>query len=174
VRTFNRSRKEDEGKGRGTIDVGSQLNWGPGKYEMVLTARVDVDGQRETIYAPAVTVDVIRAYEIEPEVTSIRPGAETELVAQLKREPGFSSPVEVKAENLPLDVECETVTVAPDTTAMRVPCKVGAKVETGEYEIDLASSSVVIGDDGREIPITRPPVKAKLRVVGHDGKLAAR
>lgn len=165
VRTFNRSRKEDQGKAQGTLDVGSQLSWGPGKYEMVLTARVNVNGKRETIYAPAVTVDVIRTYEIEPEVASLRAGAETELVAQLKREPGFESPVQIKAENLPLDVECEAVTVAPDSSAVRVGCKAGVKVEAGEYEIDLASSSVVVGEDGREIPITRPPVKATLRVV---------
>ncbi len=174
VRTFNRPRKEDKGKANGTFDVGSQLSWGPGKYEMVLTAQIKVDGDEETIYAPAITVDVIRAYEIEPQVTSIQPGAETELLAELKREPGFSSPVEIKPENLPLDVECESVTVAPDTNALRVPCKAGRDVEPGEYEIDLASSSVVVGDEGREIPITRPAVKAKLQVIRKGAKLAAR
>ena len=172
VRTFNRPRKEDKGKARGTFDVGSQLSWGPGKYEIVLTAQVNVDGRKETIYAPAVTVDVIRAYEIEPEVTLVRPGAEAELVAQLKREPGFSSAVEIKPENLPLHVECESVTVAPDTDRLRVPCRAGPDAELGEYEIDLASSSVVVGDEGREIPITRPAVKAKLQVVRKGARLA--
>jgi hypothetical protein len=174
VRTFNRPRKEDKGKAKGTFDVGSQLGWGPGKYELVLAAQVNIDGSKETIYAPAITVDVIRAYEIEPEVISLQPGAKGHLVARLKREPGFASPVEIKPENLPLDVTCDPITADPDTHELRLPCTAAPNANPGEYEIDLASSSVVQTDEGREIPITQPAVKAKLQVLRKGGKLASR
>ena len=174
VRTFNRLRKGDIGKAHGAFDVGSQLGWGPGKYEIVLAAEVNMDGRKETIYAPAVTVDVIRAYEIEPEVTSLRPGAEGYLVARLRREPGFSSSVEIKPENLPLDVTCGPITAEPDIEEIRLPCTAGPDAYPGEYEIDLASSSVVISDAGHRIPITQPAVKAKLQVLRKAANLAAR
>lgn len=172
VRTFNRPRKGDKGKAQGIFDVGSQLGWGPGKYELVLAARINLDGQNQTVYAPAVTVDVIHAYEIEPEVTSLQPGAEGHLVARLKREPGFASAVEIKPENLPLDVTCDPITADPDTNELRLPCTAAPNAHPGEYEIDLASSSTVLTDEGREIPISQPAVKAKLQVLS--SKLAAR
>ena len=174
VRTFNRLRKGDIGKPRGVFDVGSQLGWGPGKYEIVLAAEVNIDGGKETVYAPAVTVDVIRAYEIEPEVTSLRPGGEGYLAARLKREPGFSSSVEIKPENLPLDITCDPITAEPDIEEFRLPCTAGPDAFPGEYEIDLASSSVVISEQGRRIPITQPAVKARLQVLRKGAKLAVR
>ncbi len=174
VRTFNRPRKGDKGKAHGTFDVGSQLGWGPGKYEIVLAARVKMDGRDKTVYGPAVTVDVISAYEIEPQVTSLQPGTEGHLVARLKREPGFASPVEIKPENLPLDVTCDPIIADPDTDELRLPCTADANANPGEYEIDLASSSTVQTDEGREIPITQPAVKAKLQVLRKGEKLASR
>ena len=129
---------------------------------------------KETVYAPAVTVDVIRAYEIEPEVTSLRPGGEGYLAARLKREPGFSSSVEIKPENLPLDVTCDPMTAEPAIEEFRLPCTAGPDAYPGEYEIDLASSSVVISEQGRRIPITQPAVKARLQVLRKGANLAVR
>ena len=174
VRTFNRPRKGDKGKAQGTFDVGSQLGWGPGKYEIVLAARVKIDGRDQTVYASAVTVDVIRAYEIEPEVTSLQPGAEGHLVARLKREPGFASAVEIKPENLPLDVTCDPITAKADTNELRLPCTAAPSADPGEYEIDLASSSTVRTDEGREIPITQPAVKARLEILRKVSDVASR
>ena len=135
---------------------------------------MNIDGRNETVYAPAVTVEVIRAYEIEPEVTSLRPGDTGYLAARLKREPGFSSSVAIKPENLPLDVTCDPITAEPDIEEFRLTCTAGPDAYPGEYEIDLASSSVVISEQGRRIPITQPAVKAKLQVLSNAAKLAVR
>ena len=90
---------------------------------------------RQTIYSPALTIDVVRAYEVEPaeEVTTLQPGGTTELAARLRREEGFDREVEVKAENLPLGVACETAKVAGTQSEFRILCKVEADAAGGEF-----------------------------------------
>ena len=166
VRVARRLERDPKNPNQGVFVLGSQVGWGPGKFEVVLPARIRVDGREETIYSPAITIDVVRAYEVEPaeEVTAFQPGGTTELVAKLRREEGFDREVEVKAENLPLGVACETAKVPGTDNEFRLPCKVDADAPSGEFEIDLATSSTVIGGEDKEIPFSPPPFKAKVRI----------
>jgi len=168
VRVTRRQERDTKNPNQGVFVLSSQVGWGPGKFEVVLPARIKVDGREETIYSPAITIDVVRAYEVEPaqEVTALEPGGTSELVARLRREEGFDREVEVKAENLPLGVACETVKVPGTDNEFRLPCKVETDVAAGEFEIDLATSSTVIGGEDKEIPFSPPPFKAKVKIAG--------
>ena len=173
VRVTRRLERDPKNPDKGVFVLGSQIGWGPGKFEVVLPAKIKVDGREETIYSPAITIDVVRAYEVEPaeEVTTLEPGGTTELVARLRREEGFDREVEVKAENLPLGVACETAKVPGTDNEFRLPCTVEADAAGGEFEIDLATSSTVIGGEDKEIPFSPPPFKAKVKIAG--GELRA-
>ena len=173
VRVTRRLERDPKNPNKGVFVLGSQVGWGPGKFEVVLPAKIKVDGREETIYSPAITIDVVRAYEVEPaeEVTTLEPGGTTELVARLRREEGFDREVEVKAENLPLGVACEAAKVPGTDNEFRLPCTVEADAAGGEFEIDLATSSTVIGGEDKEIPFSPPPFKAKVKIAG--GELRA-
>ncbi len=174
VRVTRRLERDKKSPNKGVFVLGSQVGWGPGKFEVVLPAKIKVDGREETIYSPAITIDVVRAYEVEPaeEVTTLEPGGATELAAKLRREEGFDREVEVKAENLPLGVACETVKVPGTQSEFRLPCKVEADAASGEFEIDLTTSSTVIGGEDKEIPFSPPPFKAKVKIAGGQPRAA--
>ena len=168
VRVTRRQERDTKNPNQGVFVLSSQVGWGPGKFEVVLPVKIKVDGREETIYSPAITIDVVRAYEVEPaqEVTALEPGGTSELVARLRREEGFDREVEVKAENLPLGVACETVKVPGTDNEFRLSCKVETDAASGEFEIDLATSSTVIGGEDKEIPFSPPPFKAKVKIAG--------
>jgi len=173
VRVTQRLELDPKNPNQGVFVLGSQVGWGPGKFEVVLPAKIEVDGREETIYSPAITIDIVRAYDVQPadEVTALEPGGTTEFLATIRREEGFDREVEVKAENLPLGVACETAKVPGMSDELRLPCTVEADAAVGEFEIDLATSSTVIGGQDKEIPFSPPPFKAKVKIAG--GKLQA-
>ena len=166
VRTTAELRQEKDKPSQGTMVLGAQVGWGPGKIDAVILAEAVVEGRKTKFYTPAVTLDVVPAYEIEipSDLTVIEPGGETQLLAKLKREPGFQFPVEIKPENLPLGVSCEAATVAGDAEEFHLACRAEPNATPGEHEIDLSSSSKVLASEGKEIPFTPPPFKTKLKV----------
>ena len=168
VRVTRRLILDDDNPNKGVYILGSQVGWGPGLFEVVLPAKIKVDGREETIYAQAITIDVIRPYEVEPlrEVTSLEVGSETKLAARLNRQMGFDREIEIKAENLPLGISCEPATIAGSADYFQLSCKVEAAAEAGEYEIDLTTSSTVIGGEDKAIPFSPPPFKVKVKVAG--------
>ena len=168
VRVTTRLELDPKNPNKGVFVLGSQVGWGPGTFQVVLPAKIEVDGREETLYSPAITIEIVRAYEVQPaqEVTALEAGGTTEFLATIQREEGFDREVEVKAENLPLGVACETAKVPGTSAEFRLPCKIEADAAGGEFEIDLATSSTVIGGEDKEIPFSPPPFKAKVRIAG--------
>lgn len=157
---------DEENPNKGVFILGSQVGWGPGQFDVILPVKIKVDGRAETIYGQAITIDVIRPYDLEPlqEVTALDPGSETRLAARLNRRMGFDREVEVKAENLPLGMACESAKVTGSDDEFQLACKVEAATEAGEYEIDLTTSSTVISGEDKAIPFSPPPFKVKVKV----------
>ena len=166
VRVTRRLVLDEVDPNKGVFILGGQVGWGPGLFEVVLPAKIKVDGREETIYAQAITIDVVRPYEVEPlsEITSLQAGAETKLAARLNRQMGFDREVEIKAENLPLGISCESAKVVGSADEFQLPCKVESATESGEYEIDLTTSSTVVGGEDKIIPFSPPPFKVKVKV----------
>ena len=166
VRVTRRLVVDEDDPNKGVFILGGQVGWGPGLFEVVLPAKIKVDGREETVYAQAITIDVVRPYEIEPltEITALEPGSETKLAVRLNRQLGFDREVEIKAENLPLGISCESAKIPGSVDEFQLSCKVESSAEAGEYEIDLTTSSTVIGGEDKIIPFSPPPFKVKVKV----------
>ena len=166
VRVTRRLIVDEDNPNKGVFILGGQVGWGPGLFEVVLPAKIKVDGREETVYAQAITIDVVRPYEIEPltEITALEPGSETTLAVRLNRQLGFDREVEIKAENLPLGISCESAKIPGSADEFQLPCKVESSAEAGEYEIDLTTSSTVIGGEDKVIPFSPPPFKVKVKI----------
>ena len=65
IRTTEERRQEKDKPSQGTMVVGTQVGWGPGKFYAVIFAEAVVEGRKTKFYTPAVTLDVVPAYEIE-------------------------------------------------------------------------------------------------------------
>ena len=109
---------------------------------------------------------MVRAYEITPlkTVTLLRPDSDVDLAIQIDRQLNFDREVEIKAENLPLGISCKSATHSGLETHLYLPCKVESTVETGEYEIELTTSSTLLEGDTKIIPFSPPPFKIKVKV----------
>ena len=166
VRVTRRLVRDKDNPNRGAFILGSQIGWGPGLFEVVLPTKIKVDGREETIYAQALTIDVVRPYEIEPlrEITALEPGTEARLAARLRRQMGFDREVEIKAENLPLGISCESAKIGGASDEFQLPCKIDSAAQAGEYEIDLTTSSTVIEGEDKTIPFSPPPFKVKVKI----------
>ena len=135
----------------------------PVKFDVILAARVMIDGREETITSPALTLEVVPPYRIRiPAEITMRPGGTAEIVGKLLREPNFSSPVTVKAHYLPAKVSCETAEVAAEDEEFRLLCQAESSARPGQYGIELMSSSMLVTRSEEQKPLTMPVLKAQL------------
>ncbi len=167
--------KSKDGGDTGVLTMVTTVGTPPMKFDMLLDATVSIDGRDERITAPAVTFDVVQGYTIEPPAKAavLAPGSKAELAGRFTREPAFSAPVTVKAENLPLQVSCRPAEVAGAAAQFSLACEAGPGALPGEYEIEITSSSMLAGRDKENVPYTIPAVKARL-VVQSSSPTAAR
>lgn len=163
-----RPRGKQARRDRGTILARTTERTTVTKLDVALSAQVKIDGREETIYSPAIRFDIVQGYSIEPaaEVTSIEPGGAAELAGVLRREPEFTSAVNLGAQNLPLDVECESLDLDPKENEFRLPCQAEKTAQPGEYEIELISRSTLAGPSETSVPYTIGPLKMRMVVTG--------
>jgi hypothetical protein len=142
--------------------LGSQLGWGPGRVDVVLAVRI----ADEIVYSPAITLDIIRAYGITApeELPTLPAGGDGAIALRIRRELDFDHAISIRADNLPLGVDCESVDAQAQDDVVLLPCRVDDNVAPGDYEIKLASGSEVVAGDGKKIPFDLPPFDLHLRV----------
>jgi hypothetical protein len=142
-------------------------------FDMALSCGVEVGGRPITITSPAITFEIVQGYDIEAPSEPIRisSGGKAVIQGTLRRQPEFSSPVTLKANNLPVGVSCSTAEIR-DAGVYHLDCEAGAGVDPGDYEIELAAASTLAGRDKEAVPYTIPPVGVKM-VVGGAGRVAS-
>ncbi|MBI3667573.1 MAG: PPC domain-containing protein [Acidobacteria bacterium] len=138
----------------------------PMKFDLLAEATINVDGQEETIAAPAVTFEVVQGYKMEApgKAATLAPGGKTEIAGRLRREQDFNAPITVKADNLPANVSCSTAEVPGGAEEFTLKCEATVAAPAGEYTIELGSSSTLAGRNKENVPYTIPPVEARLIV----------
>jgi len=151
---------------KGSFTVITTMGTLPMTFDLLPSIRARIDGREQTIYAPAITFDVVQGYRIEApkQITAIPRGGAAEIVGSFHREPDFSSPVTVKADNLPLGVECAAADIDGTPEAYRIKCTANGAAKPGEYEIELAPTSVLAGRDTELVPYKIEPVATKLTI----------
>ncbi len=148
---------------KGTFELGPQLGWGPDTFDVVMPVQIRAGGWTETVSSRVVTIDVVRAYEVIADETRAMRGSEAAIRARLVRARGFDAAVEVRANDLPVGVECEPTSVAGDR-AFELPCSVSAETPAGEHEFELVSSSTIAAGGGKRVPFDLPPFRATITV----------
>lgn len=151
---------------RGTIVVRTTERTTVTKLDLALSAKVRINGREETIYSPTIRFDFMQGYSIEPaaEVTSIQPGGVVALTGVLRREPDFTSSVNLGVQNLPLGVECEPQDLNPKENEFRLLCQAEKTAQPGEYEIELISRSTLGGPRETSVPYTIGPLTIRMVV----------
>ncbi|MCP5119118.1 MAG: hypothetical protein GY953_50600, partial [bacterium] len=89
------------------------------KIDILLTTTTEVDGKERRIYAPGITVEVVRGYDVslDDHEFEIEVGGTGQLTGTIFREPTFEGGlVKLKASELPDNVECEPAEVAAGDT----------------------------------------------------------
>lgn len=142
-------------------------------FDLMLSCDVEADGRALTISSPAITFEIVQGYGIEPppEPVRISKGGKAVISGKLRRELEFSSPVTLKANNLPVGVSCSTAEIG-DAGVYHLECEAAAAVDPGEYEFELAAASTLGGRDKAAVPYTIPAVSAKM-LVGGESRVAA-
>ncbi|MFQ5928702.1 MAG: hypothetical protein ACE5MK_03320 [Acidobacteriota bacterium] len=150
----------------GVLTLATTVGTPPIKFNVVLNGEVYIQGSKQKIYTPAITVEVVQGYKIVvPSAgVTVQPGGKAELVTKVQRDPAFHQPVEIRVENLPLGVSCLPTEVASTQEEFRVVCQVEPSAVPGEYNIELTSSSVLAGRDKEKVPYRIAPVEARLVV----------
>ena len=157
---------DGENKETGVVYVDTTMGTKVGKFNLVASFEVEIQGSKHTIYSPATTVEVAQGYRVipSPEGVILRAGSRAELVGKLERNPLFTQVVTIKPEDFPLGVFCRSTQVSGNEVEFRVPCEAGESVEPGEFSIELTSSSTLAGRDQEQVPYTIPSVSARLVV----------
>ena len=158
----NREKYQEEG----VITVITTMGTPPMTFNAVISGEIDLGDSRQRITTPAIRVEVVQGYEIvvPPDGFTVRPGSEVELAARVQRDPAFSQPVKVRAEDLPPGVSCEATEVAGSQEKFRVVCQTDPSAVPGDYRISLSSSSVLAGREKEKVPYRIPPVETRLVV----------
>lgn len=131
------------------------------RFDLVLSADIEVGGRRQTVYSPMMSVEVLEGYTIslaEP-VLNLAPGDRGRITGRLQREAGFDAPVKIEVRDLPGAVSCGFAEVTPEEPEFQLECQAAGNAPSGEFEILLVSSSEFKGT-----PYSISPVEARLRV----------
>ena len=159
--------KTDYNKSEGSKLIRSSDGTRHDRYTVTLTGDVTIDGRRERLYTPGVTLEIVPGYRIEVARASVGSGRKGVVEGVLHREKSFRQPVELRADALPTGVVCDSTEVAPeDDGTFRLACEASDTVEAGDYDFLITSSSWLAGEREVRAAYTTVPVAARMEVKG--------
>ncbi len=155
----------------GSVIVQTTVGTPVSKFDVLFFADVDTGKGKERIYARAVTFDIIEGYELEmlSEGLLLDRGNTGELLGKVLRDADFFQSVEIRVDDLPAGVSCETVAVAENAEQFRLVFQATDAALAGEHRIQLIASSTIVGYNKEKVPYRIPPVEATLVVPANAG-----
>lgn len=158
--------KNKKGAKEGVLHLNTTMGTLPMTFDVVLSAEAMIGGRKRTVASSAITFEVVQGYRVEPpaEPIEISSGGVAEISGVFHREPDFTAPVTVKANNLPLGVACEPAEVRGAPARYRLSCEATSSAQPGEYEVELAPASTLAGRDKELVPYRIEPVTAQITV----------
>ncbi len=166
---------EGEEEGTGTVTLVTTIGTRPSKFNVGVTAEVELGGRKHQLRSRSVTLEVVQGYRllVGSEGFSIRPGSRAELTGRLERDPLFDQPVTIKPENFPRGVTCASVEVPPGVSDFRILCSAETWTSPGKHMIELTSSSVLAGREKEKVPYSIPAVTAPLIISSAENPIRA-
>jgi hypothetical protein len=165
-----RGELESKRKGSGELILESEPDSPAVKFDMVLLAQLEINGKKQTVAAPAVTVELVRGYSIKlaSDRMQLKGGGSVELAGTVEREPTFTAAVKIKIADPPEKVTCPAIEVPNGTSEFRLACQASHDAQDGDFEVHFLSSATIPGrKDNREYSF--PPLAAHLVVAGGKG-----
>ncbi len=156
-----------KGADAGKLTLGSTLETPLVKFDLVPSATLEINGKEETVTAPALTVELVRAYslELKSEHVELRSGGKVELAGIVRREPIFTGTVKISVGDPPDKVSCTPVEVPNPNSDFSLTCEAASGTPQGDFEVHLVSTATIPGrTDKREY--TFPPVAARMIIAG--------
>ncbi len=160
-------KSESKGADEGKLVLNSTLDTPLVKFDLIPSATLQINGKEETVVAPALTVELVRAYSLAlaSERVELKNGGKVELAGTVHREPSFSGTVTIKVPDTPDKVSCAAVEVPNGKAEFHLLCEAAPGAQQGDFEVHLVSSATIPGrKDKREY--TFPPVTARMVVAG--------
>ena len=137
------------------------------KFDLVPSATLEVNGKEEIVVAPAVTVELVRAYSLElnSQRVELTSGGNAALTGIVRREPIFTGTVKISVGDPPDKVACAPVEVPNGKFEFSLTCQAASGTPQGDFEVHLVSSATIPSrTDKREY--TFPPVAARMVIAG--------
>jgi hypothetical protein len=145
--------------GKGLLTMNTTIGTPAGTFDVILSARAGAGMNDEVVYAPAITVDVVQGYHVEqPKQNGLV------LSGKVRREEGFTAPIAITPDALPLGVTCAAVEVAEKATEYSIACQAGKDAPAGEHTILLNAASILPQGEKGKVPYKIAPVEATLRI----------
>jgi hypothetical protein len=146
------------------LSMNTTIGTPAGVFDMIVNARVRSGMREETVYAPAITVEVVQGYGVDAprQTTPLRAGGSAELTGRVTREKGFTAPITVSADALPLGVSCRAAEIPESAAEYRIACQATAEAPAGEHKILLNPSSILPEGEKGKVPYKIAPVEAML------------
>lgn len=147
---------EFKGKDTGKLVLSSTLDTPLVKFDAVPTATLQINGKEERVVAPAITVELVRAYSLAlaSDRMELKNGGKVELAGTIHREPGFPGTVKIKVGDPPDRVTCPAVEVPNDKSEFQLTCEAAGDAGGGDFVVHLVSSATIPGGkDNREFKI---------------------
>jgi hypothetical protein len=162
--------RESKGKESGTLVLESEPDSPAVKFDMVLLAQLEIDGKKQIVAAPAITIELVPGYSVKlaSDRMQVKGGGAVELAGAVQREPSFTAAVKVKIADPPDNVTCPAIEVPSGISEFRLACKVSPGAQGGDFEVHLLSSATIPGrKDNREYNL--PPLAAHLVIGAEKG-----
>ena len=140
-----------------------------GRFSVLVQADIKLGGETLRLYSQAIAGEVIQGYEIEvlAHSVSLGPGGKAQLVGKVSRSEGFNERVDIHVENLPPGVSCAPVHVDRGEDEFGIPCEALDSSPSGDYDVELISSSVFPDHEKENVPYSIPAVQTRLIVKAH-------
>jgi len=124
---------------------------------MILSGKTQMGMQDEVIYAPALTIEVVQGYSVDPpsQPSPLKPGGKAELNGKVRREPGFTGQVTYAIDALPLDVTCQAAETPEAGLDYKLTCEAGANAEPGTHRFFINPASILAGGESEGSLICR-------------------
>ena len=167
VKDLSLDNKDSKGADAGKLVLGSTLETPLVKFDLVPSATLEVNGKEEIVVAPAVTVELVRAYSLElnSQRVELTSGGNAALTGIVRREPIFTGTVKISVGDPPDKVACAPVEVPNGKFEFSLTCQAASGTPQGDFEVHLVSSATIPSrTDKREY--TFPPVAARMVIAG--------